>query len=123
MAVENRYTVLEKPWEVAIVSVEERDVFSMGGGDAAVPRSRLSEVDVRSDVPHLRRGVALDDTRSVIGRAVVVDDQLAVREVLLKNAVDSLGEIPSCVECRDTDADLYSVVAIKGEGWGVHGRS
>src|SRR5687767_1145416 len=86
--------------------MKQSDIISPREFDAAVPGAGLPQILLRPDVPNVRGGIALHHYRRVIGRAVVIDDQLVVREALIENAVKRLTKIAGGVERRNAYADL-----------------
>ena len=75
--------------EEDVVRAQPADERALGGADARVERVggatvRLSDVDDRV-------AVTRDDPGRRVGRAVVHDDQLDVRVVLLEHALDAAG--------------------------------
>jgi hypothetical protein len=85
-----------------IVGVQETNDLAGAGGETCVERRSLAPVLLENlDDP---TGVTVDDGAGLIRRAVVDDDDLAVRVGLAERAVDRLAHIAGVVEVVDDDA-------------------
>ena len=96
VGIHHRDLLAELVWRPYVVGVDERDEFTMAGGDTQVARGTHATVQMALmlEVPHARGitvGVAPCDGAAGLLRAIIDENELEVPELLREDALDRFG--------------------------------